>query len=161
VETSYRILLFLHVVTVLIAFGVTFAWPFLQAAAERAGTGQTKFALRLMRRVDDMVTGPGAILTLLFGVGLIFNDITGYSDDMPAWLELSLGLFIIIVIVAVAVQRRTVGRAMEVLASVPDSDPLPDSYRPLSKQMQRVGGAMALGVLFITFLMTYKPTLWD
>lgn len=158
---SYNLLLFLHVLAVIVAFGVTFAWPFLQAAAERQGTGATKFALNLIKRVDRMITIPGAVLIALFGIGLIFDDALNYNEDMPAWLELSITLFVITFVVGVAVQHRTVLQAIRVLEPVPDDAPLPETYTPLGKRMQMVGGMLGLAIIVITFLMTWQPALWD
>lgn len=156
---SYNLLLSLHVIAVIIAFGVPFAWPFLQAAAERQGTGTTRFALNLIKRVDRMITIPGAVLIALVGIGLIFE--IDADEDMPAWLELSIVLFVITFAAAIAVQHRTLLQAIRVLEPVPDDAPLPEAYTPLGKRMQMVGGMLGLAIIVITFLMTWKPALWD
>lgn len=87
---SYRIQLFLHILAVVLGLGVTFVYPFLQAFAERQGVIATSSALRSMRRLEDIVVIPGGILVLVFGVSLIFDDRTGYTDDFPGRLMIAI-----------------------------------------------------------------------
>ena len=155
--TAYHIELFLHVIAVIIVFGITFAYPFLQGAAERAGTTQTRFALGVIRRLETYVVTPGAVLVLIFGGILIGNDKLPYKDDMPAWLITSIVLFLIAFAAALFVQRPNLKKALAVLDEVPDGAPLPAEYEPLGKRMQMVGGMQGLVIIVIAFLMVYKP----
>ncbi|MBI2766902.1 MAG: DUF2269 family protein [Chloroflexi bacterium] len=154
---SYKLLLFLHIIAVVIALGVTFVYPLLQGFAERQGVGATRFMLRFSRRLESMVVLPGAALVFLFGLGLIFNDQTGYKDDMPAWLTFAMTWYIAAVAVAVFVQRRNVGKALATLEGVPDTGTLPAEYTAVAKQLQIVGGLLGLSVVAIAFLMVWKP----
>lgn len=154
--TAYKIQLFLHVATVVVALGATFAYPFLQAAAERSGTAATRFMLQATQRIEKVLVIPGAILLFLFGLGLIFDDTTGYSDDFPAWLMVAIAWFLVAFVVAVTVQRSNVSAALRTLEGAPDG-PLPAAYEPIGKRIQIVGGLLGLSVIGITFLMTYKP----
>lgn len=151
---SYRLLLFLHVLSVVVAFGVTFAYPFLQAAAERQGVETTRFVLRAIDRIEKVVVYPGSALVFLFGAGLIFDDRTGYKDDFPGWLMAAITWYILAVVVAVFVQRPNVKRAMALLEGAPDGA-LPAEYDPIGKRMQMVGGLLALSVIGIAFLMVW------
>jgi uncharacterized membrane protein len=157
VVTAYHIELFLHVIAVIIVFGITFAYPFLQGAAERAGTGQTKFALGLIHRLETYVVTPGAVVVLILGGILIGNDKLPYKDDMPAWLMIAVVWFLAAFAVGFFVQRRNVKQALAVLEPVSDSAPLPAAYEPIGKRMQMVGGLLGFSVIAIAFLMVYKP----
>src|SRR5688572_4184733 len=88
--TAYKIQLFLHVGFVIVALGSVFALPFLQAFAERQGVAATRFAMHFIRRLENILIIPGNVLLFLFGLGLIFDDTTGYSDDFPGWLMVAL-----------------------------------------------------------------------
>ena len=154
---SYRLELFLHVATVIVALGVTFVYPFLQGFAERQGVAATRFALKFSEYLEKFVVLPGAVLLFIFGGLLIGNDQTGYKDDMPTWLIISIIWFIAALAIAVFVQRRNVKRAIASLEGVPDSAPLPDGYKPIAMQMQIVGGLLGLSVIAIAFLMVWKP----
>jgi uncharacterized membrane protein len=155
--TAYKIEVFLHVATIIVVFGLTFMYPFLQGAAERAGTGATKFALSVIHRTEKFVVTPGAVLVFIFGGMLIGNDKLPYKDDMPAWLIISVVYFLVIFAIALFVQRPALNKARALLEKAPDNAPLPAEYEPLGKRMQMVGGLMGLSVIIIAFLMVYKP----
>ena len=155
--TAYHIELFLHVIAVIIVFGITFAYPILQGAAERAGTVQTRFAIGLIHRLETYVVTPGAVLVLIFGGILIGNDKLPYKDDMPAWLITAIVLFLIAFGTAIFVQRPNLNKARAILEKAPDGAPLPAEYEPIGKQMQMVGGMLGLLIIVIAFLMVYKP----
>ena len=154
---SYRIMLFLHVAVVIVTIGATFAFPFLQAFAERSGVGATRFVMQFLARIERMLVIPGSVVLTLFGVALIFDDGSGYKDDFPAWLSAAIPLFIIVVIVDLLVQQRQVKAAIAALDGVPDTAPLPAAYAAIGKRIQMVGGLEGLALVVIIFLMTYKP----
>ena len=155
--TSFKILLFLHIVAVIVGLGVTFVYPFLQAFSERRGTGAIRLALQFGKQLEDRVVWPGAALVLLFGIGLIFSDQTGYKDNMPGWLSAAIAIYVLALIVAWFVQRRNVKNALAALDGVPDDAPLPAAYVAVGKRLQMVGGMLGLAIVVITFLMVYKP----
>ncbi len=155
--TALKIELFLHIIAVIIVLGMTFVYPFLQGAAERAGTAQTRFALKLMLWLETFVVTPGAILVLIFGGILIGNSHLPYKDDMPAWLIIAIVWFLAALATAVFFQRPNLKKALAILEKAPDSAPLPAEYEPIGKRMQMVGGVLGLSIIIIAFLMVYKP----
>ncbi|MGH2632621.1 MAG: DUF2269 family protein [Tepidiformaceae bacterium] len=154
---SVRIELFLHVIIVIIALGVTFVYPILQGFAERKGVGATRFALEFMRRLETIVVIPGAVLLFIFGGLLVGNSNLPYKDDMPTWLIVSIVWFLVAFAVAVFVQRRNVSKALKALEGVPESKELPAYYVAIGKRMQMVGGLLGLSIVGIAFLMVWKP----
>ncbi|MGE5597126.1 MAG: DUF2269 family protein [Hyphomicrobiales bacterium] len=153
--TSYSILLFLHILAVILGLGATFAFPFIQAVGDRNGVVGARLAIRTIKRIEDSFVLPGAVLVFLFGLGLIFNDQTGYDDDMPAWLSIAVVWFIIAFVVAVLVQRRNENRALSILEGTSDGADLPAEYTAVSRQLQMVGGLLAISVIAIAFLMVW------
>ncbi len=131
---SYRIMLFLHVAAVILTIGATFAFPFLQAFAEGKGVGPTRFVMQFLVRIEKMLVIPGSVLLILVGVGLIFDDGTGYKDDFPTWLSISIPLFLIVILVDLFVQQRQVKRAIKSLEGLPDSAALPAAYTAVGKK---------------------------
>lgn len=154
-DFSYRLLLYLHILTAIVALGVTFAFPFLQSFAEKNGVVATRFAHRAIRRITLFVVYPGAALVFLWGLGLIFEHETGYKDDFPAWLMIAIMLFIAIVVLDVLYTRRQVEAAIQSLEGVPDGAELPAAYRTIASRIQAVGGLEGLGVVVIAFLMVW------
>ncbi|MEO6398476.1 MAG: DUF2269 family protein, partial [Tepidiformaceae bacterium] len=108
-------------------------------------------------RIQKLLIIPGSVVLILFGVGLIFSDATGYKDDFPTWLMAAITIFVIVIVVDAAVQQRQVRQAMATLEGVSDGAELPAAYRALGKRIQMLGGIEGLAVVVIIFLMTYKP----
>lgn len=154
---SYKALVFLHVAVIIVGFGSTFAFPFIQAAGERSGVAGTRLAMQIMQRSMRFLVIPAAILTPVLGVGLIFDDVTGYSDDFPAWLMASITWYVVAVAVWAAVLMGGVAKALNTLDGVPDGPTLPAAYAPIGKRMQIVGGLVGLSYIGIAFLMIWKP----
>lgn len=152
---SYRILSVLHILVVIGALGSTFAYPFLQAFAERTSVGGTRFALRFMQRLDRMVVYPGLVLSPLLGIGLIFDDATGYKDDMPAWLMVAIAWFIVAAILDVTMVRRSIINGLKTLDGVPDDGSFPPAYLDASKKIQMFSGIVGLSIAGIAVLMVY------
>ena len=155
---SYRILLSLHIVAVILGLGITFAYPFIQAFAEKTGVGATRFVLRWMWRTEHMVVYPGAALVAAFGIGLIFEDVTGYKDDMPTWLMIAIAWYVLAIGLAVTVQRRNLQDALKAIEGVPDAAAFPAAYLAVSKRIQMVGGLLGLSIIGIAFMMVWGRT---
>ncbi len=154
---SYKAQLFLHILAAMIGLGGTFVFPFLQSFAERKGVAATRFAMEFSLRLERLLIMPGATLVFLFGLGLIFDDGTGYKDDFPGWLMIAIALFVAVIAVAWFVIRPIEKRALAALDGLPDSPGLPAAYLAESKRIQMFGGMLGLGFIVIVFLMTWKP----
>jgi len=154
---SYDISKFLHIAAVVIGLGVTFVFPFLQAFAERKGVVATRFAFQFANRLTKIVVYPGAVLVALLGVGLIFDDRTGYKDDFPAWLMWSITWYVIALAVSVFVMDPATKKAQKILEATPDGAELPDDYIAVGKRIQMVGGLLGVSILGVLFLMIWKP----
>ncbi len=154
---SYKLLTFVHIAAVVVGMGVTFAFPFLQAAAERSGVPATRFIYEAARRVENVVILPGSIIILLMGIGLIFDDNTHYKDDFPAWLMVAIPWYVATGVLWWFVQRPLAAKALETLRGVPDNAPLPAGYLAKAKQVQMVGGILGLSIIGVLFLMVWKP----
>lgn len=154
---SYKLQLFLHVAVVIVALGPTFAMPFLQGWGERRGVGATRMALRFNQYLEKVLVFPGAILLFVFGLGLIFDDGTGYKDDFPTWLIVAIVWYVLAFAVAAFVQRSNVNTALATIEKVDDDGDFPPSYMAASRRIQVTGGFLAFSIVAITFLMLWKP----
>jgi uncharacterized membrane protein len=152
---SYRIQLFLHVLAVVIGLGVAFVEPFLQAFAERQGVNATRNALRFIQRIENILVTPGAILVAVFGVGLIFDDRTGYRDDFPTWLMIAIAWYVVAFVVAATLQRRNLKDAIEALEGAQTDDALPVRYVEISRRIQMVGGLLGVSIIGVLFMMVW------
>jgi hypothetical protein len=154
---SYKVQLFLHVAVVIVALGSTFAQPLIHGWGERRGVGATRMALQFSEFHEKFLVIPGAIILFLFGLGLIFDDKTGYKDDFPTWLMFAIAWFFLAFAIAVTLQRSNVGKAIAALNGVPDGGDFPAAYVAISKRIQLTGAFLGLSVIGITFLMVWKP----
>lgn len=154
---SYKIQLFLHIAAVIVALGATFAIPVLHAWAERRGVGPTRMALQFSHHLEKVVVIPGAVLVLLFGIGLIFDDATGYKDDFPWWLGVAIAWFVAAFAVAVFVQKANVDKAIATLDRVEDDGDFPPSYMNAAARVKVTGAVLAISTIAIAFLMVWKP----
>ncbi|MCA9855125.1 MAG: hypothetical protein KC482_16340, partial [Dehalococcoidia bacterium] len=100
---------------------------------------------------------PGAALVALFGVGLIFDDATGYKDDFPTWLMIAIAWFIVVPVIDWFLMRPLTRKAIDLLEGVPDDGEFPPSFKALESRAGMLGGLMGLSVIGITFLMVWKP----
>lgn len=154
---SYKIQLFLHIAAAIVALGATFAIPVLHAWAERRGVGATRMALQFSEHMEKVLVIPGAVLVLLFGVGLIFDDATGYKDNFPWWLGVAIAWFVAAFAVAAFVQKANVERAIATLDKVEDDGDFPPAYMNAAARVKITGAVLAISTVAITFLMVWQP----
>ena len=154
---GYEIQIFLHITIAIIAFGVTFALPFLQAWSEKRGVGATRMALEFSQHLEKIVIVPGSVLVALVGIGLIFDDRTGYKDDFPGWLIAAIAWFLAAMVVGAVVQRKNVEAAVDSLVGVAETATLPTAYLAVANRMKLTGAFLGLSVIGVTLLMVWKP----
>lgn len=149
---SFDILLILHFLGVILLSG-TIALPFMQGLAERTGVQATRFFLQVARRMDMFLVYPGVALIAIAGVGMIFDDQTGYKDDFPHWMEGAIAWFVLLAILATFVMPRLARKGYEALERATDDNALPVAYMDVSKRIQMVSGLIGLSVIGIMVLM--------
>ena len=66
----FQVVLAIHILAVVIGFGVTFAYPLLFAAARRADPVVLPWLFRTMRRLERLLVNPGLLVVVLAGVYL-------------------------------------------------------------------------------------------
>ncbi len=67
-------ILAIHILAVVIGFGVTFTYPLLFAAARRADPRVMPYLWGLIRRIDRYVVNPGLLVVLLAGIYLAAHE---------------------------------------------------------------------------------------
>lgn len=154
---SYEIQKFLHIAAVVFFLGPTFAFPFLQGFVERRGVAATRLGVTFMNRMVLFLVYPGLVLIALFGVGLIFDDHTGYRDDFPGWLMWAIAWYVVAALGAILVVDPAGRKAQRLLEQTPDGPDLPEAYGPLRMRLQVGGGLLGLSVLGVLLLMVWKP----
>lgn len=85
-------ILAVHILGVVVGFGIVFSFPVILAAASRTDPALIPWLLRTRRRLGRMVVNPGLLVVLLAGLGLA-GDEHVFGSFYVAW-----GIFAVIVI---------------------------------------------------------------
>jgi uncharacterized membrane protein len=159
------ILLFLHVLGAIVAFGPTFAFPLIGAMGGREPV-HANFATRASLRIEERMVVPLAIVQGITGAGLIVFG--GFDLLATHWLLLGIVLYAIALTFAIVVQTRSVERVVE-LTTMPAGGPPPGppaggpppgpppGLLDAVRRVQRGGMLLSVLIVSIVFLMVVKP----
>ncbi len=146
----YDVVVFVHVLAVVVAFGVTFAYPVMFAVAGRAGTDLValhRFEVALTRR---LIT-PAMVVVLLAGIYLTVDR----WDFSEPWISAALAIIIVIFGLVGGVLAPSERRALELA----ERDPGGDEYAREARKLGIVGSLATLLVVVAIFVMVTKPGL--
>ncbi len=154
--------LFLHVAAAIIAFGPTFAFPFIGAAAAR-NPQMGHFAAELNHKLERGLVLPVALTMAVSGIGLIVAS--GRNLTQSPWLGAGIILYIIAVSIAAFVIIPNTGKLVEATAGGPPGGGPPAGapagppphIAAMIKKNQVGGGILTLLLITIIFLMVVKP----
>jgi uncharacterized membrane protein len=155
-------LVFLHVLSVVLAFGPTYAYAYYAGLAEQEPQ-HLGFNNRARTLVSRQLTIPATIAVFVTGVLIILIAGLPLFHQSYRWLLISIIAFVGGVLYTVAVTWR-VQRRISALAArrargtPPFSDAEAAEFRRLIHHVRRDGKAMGILVVVILFLMVVKPT---
>jgi Predicted integral membrane protein (DUF2269) len=152
----YEVIVAVHIMAVVIAFGVTFAYPIIFAVGARTDPRTLPLLHRVEYTIERWLINPGLLLVLLAGIYLA-SDGHQWSEFFVQW---GLGASIVIGALVGAVMIPTAKRA-EQLARVAAEGPQPvemgEDYRALARRLSIVGALLNLLVLVTILFMVIKP----
>jgi hypothetical protein len=156
VDPGYKILLFLHILAVVLAFGPTFGYGFFFSVAPQYPKA-TPGLLAGVQKVDKYLVNPGMIVLLLAGIGLLIAS-DGVWDGSDAFVAVGF----IAMIALFALQHRYLQpqtRKAKELAErdLESGDTLSPEFEALGKQIGQVGTVAGLIIVVTIFFMAYKP----
>ena len=137
----YDVVLSIHVMAIVAAFGVWFAYPLLVARGD-AG------AHRAQVRVARAVVTPAGPLALLAGVSL--------ASDRSYWSEVWVSVPLVILVVLMGITGGYFAPRQERLAELAEAGAGPE-YAALATQVGRVAFLAAALVVVAIFFMVVKP----
>ena len=168
----FPLLLFVHVLGAIIAFGPAFTFPIIGAMGGKEPM-HANFATRLSERIAQVQLTPLAVLQGITGLGLIyFGNIDLFKST---WLLIAIVLYVIALGYAMAVQRPAVNRIIELSGGTPvpgaapagppaggpppggppAGGPPPELFAAIQKAQR--GGMLLVGlIVVIVFLMVTK-----
>ncbi|MEO6349896.1 MAG: DUF2269 family protein [Candidatus Limnocylindrales bacterium] len=158
----FAILLFLHVMGAIIAFGPTFAFPILGPMAGREPQ-HAPFAVRFQLAVARRLIVPLALLQGVTGLLLVWK--IGFEILGRGWLLAGIALYLVALVLSIGIGLPNVRRLADALATPPPPPepgaearhgPPPHIAAMIAKG-RKVGMAQAVLIVLIVFLMVTKP----
>jgi hypothetical protein len=154
----YEVVLALHILAVVIAFGATFAYPVLLGTITKADTRALPALYRALHAISQRVIMPGLALIVIFGIYLA-SELDAWSSFYVQW---GLGVAIVIGAVEGAYlgprEKRLIEVAEEDLAAAGEG-PVTFSaeHDALVRRIGVVGALMDLLVVITIIFMVIKP----
>jgi len=157
--SAYEIVLAVHIMAVVVAFGVTFAYPIMFVVAARSDPRGLPLMHRVEYTIERFLINPGLLVVLAAGIFLA-SDGHHWSRFFVQW---GLGVVIVIGALVGSVMIPTAKRAEAAairdtkLIGSPGEVTLSAEYRALARRLGVVGSALSLLVLVTIALMVIKP----
>ena len=156
VDPGYKIMLFLHILAVVLAFGPTFGYALFFSVAPQYPKA-TPAILAGVQKCDKYLVNPGMIVLLLAGIGLLSAS-GGAWDASDAFV--TVGFIAIIVLFGLQhgfFQPKV--REAKALAErdLESGDTLSPEFEALGDRIGKVGTLAGIVVVVTIFFMAYKP----
>jgi uncharacterized membrane protein len=149
VATSfYEVVLAVHVMAVVVAFGVTFAYPIMFAVAARHDPRSLPLVHRIEYTIERMLINPAMVVVLLAGIYLASKG-HHWSDFFVQWglaAVIVLGALVGAVMIPTAKRAETVA-ARDVAEAGEGEVTLSAEYQGLVRRLSTVGTSLSLIVL--------------
>lgn len=151
----FELLLFLHILGSIAAFGFGFAAPIFGSMLAREPQ-HGNWYMRAVKRISDGLTLPAVIVILLTGIGLV---LTGAHRFTEIWLAISIAIYVAALAVVFTVQKPALSRMIELTSAPPGPGGPPAEVAVLSARLRMVGLGLTVAVVVITALMVWKPVI--
>lgn len=157
--SAYDYILAVHVMAVVIAFGVIFAYPIMFVVGARHGAHSLPLLHRIEYTIERYLINPGLLLVVLAGIYLASKG-HHWSEFFVQW---GLGAAIVIGGLVGSVMLPTAKRAeriagRDIAASAnPEEPEMSAEYQALARRLATVGSALSGLVLATILFMAIKP----
>lgn len=155
---AYDVVLAIHIMAVVVAFGVTFAYPLIFAIAARQEPRSLPLLHKIATTLDRALVNGGLTVVVLAGIYLA-SDGKHWSEFFVQW-GLGAALVIGALVGAVMIPSGKRARALaerDIAASAGGEVAFSDEYQAVVKRLQTVGSLLSLLVLVTIFMMAVKP----
>ena len=150
-------LLFLHILSAIVAFGPTFAFALYGAQAGKEPQ-HANFMARANHVVSDRLVFPLVLSMPVTGILILIAS--GRDLTKSAWLAAAIVIYVFAVLYSYFVQRPATLRLIDLTSTPPPAGstggPPPEVLTTVTK-IRRGGMIMGLSVIVIVFLMVVKP----
>ncbi len=156
VDPGYKILLFLHVLAVVLAFGPTFGYGFFFSVAPQYPRAVPAI-IAGVQKVDKYLVNPGMIVLLLAGIGLLSAS-DGAWDGSDAFIVVGFVAIVALFGLQHGFFQPQVRKAKAIAErDLEAGDTLSPEFEAISNRLGGVGSLAGLIVAVAIFFMAYKP----
>jgi uncharacterized membrane protein len=157
--TFYNLVLFLHISSAVIAFGVTFAYPIFFVALRPGDLNKAPWLHGVQGKVGRNLITPAAVLILLTGLYMTWKSAYDFGDGF-------VGGGIAIIVILLGLGGAFFSRKEDQLVELAERDlaaglgaegQLSEEYERINRQVAMVGMFSSFLVLVAIFLMVVKP----
>jgi hypothetical protein len=164
--SAYEVILAIHVMAVVVAFGVTFAYPIMFAVGARRDPRSLPVLHRIEYTIERMLINPGLLVVVAAGIFLA-SDGHHWSEFFVQWglaAAIVIGALIGAVMIPTAkraeavAERDLAGTSAGATASAAgQAIEMSDEYRNLVRRLTLVGSLLSVLVLVTILFMVVKP----
>jgi hypothetical protein len=157
--SACELVLALHVMAVVVAFGVTFAYPIMFAVAARHGARSLPLMHRVEYTIERWLINPGLLVVVGAGIFLA-SDAHVWSEFFVQWgLAAAIVIGAIVGAVMIPTAKRAEAVAERDLAAAGDRADIEmsEEYQALVRRLSTVGALLSLLVLVTILFMAIKP----
>jgi uncharacterized membrane protein len=153
----HSVVLFVHILAVVVGFGVIFTYPLLDAYARRANVVDLVALHRFQVFLTSRVIQPALLVILVAGIYLATDGDRGYSLGDP-WISAAFAILIVIGALAGALIAPTEKKLLALAQRELKPGQAPsDAYEREAVKLARFGGLASLLIVVALFLMVTKP----
>ena len=155
--TFDEVILTLHIIFAIVAFGVVFTWPLVMAAGSRLDPRAMPWLHQMQQLVGRRIVSPGLLLVVVFGVIL--------ASEYHAWklfyVQWGVGAAIVIGAIEGAVLIPRAGRLADIArrdvgAGDHGTVTLSAEYRGLQRQLMLANALVSVIVVLTVYLMVIR-----
>jgi Predicted integral membrane protein (DUF2269) len=150
----YEVVLAIHIAAVVVAFGVTFAYPIMFAVTARHDPRSLPLVHRIEYTVERMLINPALLLVVLAGIYLASKG-HFWSDFFVQWglaAAIVIGALVGAIMIPTA-KRAEQAAARDLGATAGGELQLSEEYRALTRRLSTVGSLLSLIVLVTIYFM--------
>lgn len=152
----FEVILAVHIMAAVVAFGVTFAYPLMFTIAGKHDPKSLPVLHKIAYTIDRSLVNPGLLVVILAGIYLA-SKLHQWSAFYVQW---GLGVAIVIGALVGAVMiptgKRAETAARRDLAAMGEDEGMSEEYQGLVKRLSTVGAALSVLVLATIFFMATK-----
>jgi Predicted integral membrane protein (DUF2269) len=155
-DSGYRIVLFLHILAVVLAFGPTFGYAFLFSVAPKFPRSVPGI-LAGIAKIDRYLVNPGMIVLLAAGIYLLAAS-DGVWDGGDAFVVVGFVAIVALFGLQHGFFQPQTRRARELAErDLRAGEELSPEFEALGERIGRIGSLAGLIIVLTVFFMTYKP----